>query len=111
MRKPTVEAMLSYSTGKRGRGWVYAVNTAMDETGATLGPLLLAVALYLKADFRTAYGWLLGSSMLALCALTAARVISRCRRVWRQEDRPPRRPGSGGRIGSTWRLGHASQRG
>lgn len=73
MRKPTVEAMLSYSTGKHGRGWVYAVNTAMDETGATLGPLVVTLALYLKADFRTAYGWLLGSSLLALCALTAAR--------------------------------------
>src|ERR1044071_487079 len=31
IRKPTVEAMLSYSTGKGGRGWVYAVNTALDE--------------------------------------------------------------------------------
>jgi MFS family permease len=39
IRKPTVEAILSYSTGKHGKGWVYAVNTAMDETGATVGPL------------------------------------------------------------------------
>lgn len=73
-RKPTVEAMLSYSTGKHGRGWVYAVNTAMDETGATLGPLLVALALYLRVDFRAAYGLLLISSLLALTALTAARV-------------------------------------
>jgi MFS family permease len=73
-RKPTVEAMLSYSTGKHGRGWVYAVNTAMDETGATLGPLLIAFALHVKADFRAAYGFLLISSMLALAALTVARV-------------------------------------
>jgi hypothetical protein len=42
IRKPTVEAMLSYSTGKHGKGWVYAVNTALDETGAMLGPLLIA---------------------------------------------------------------------
>ena len=54
-RKPTVEAMLSYSTGKHGRGWVYAVNTAMDETGATIGPLLIALALSLTVDVRTAY--------------------------------------------------------
>ena len=75
IRKPTVEAMLSYSTGKHGKGWVYAVNTAMDETGATMGPLLIALALHWKADFRTAYGWLLVSSMLALAALTAARLL------------------------------------
>lgn len=73
-RKPTVEAMLSYSTGKQGRGWVYAVNTAMDETGATLGPLLIALTLYLKVDVRSAYGLLLIPSVLALTALTAARI-------------------------------------
>jgi hypothetical protein len=33
IRKPTVEAMLSYTTGKHGKGWVYAVSTALDETG------------------------------------------------------------------------------
>jgi len=38
IRKPTVEAMLSYSTGRLGTGWVYALNTALDETGATIGP-------------------------------------------------------------------------
>jgi MFS family permease len=73
-RKPTVEAMLSYSTGKHGRGWVYAVNTAMDETGATLGPLLIALTLYLGAEFRSAYGILLISSLLALAALSVARM-------------------------------------
>ena len=73
-RKPTVEAMLSYSTGKHGKGWVYAVNTAMDETGATLGPLLIALALYLSVAFRPAYGLLLISSLLALAALTVARI-------------------------------------
>ncbi len=75
MRKPTVEAMLSYSTGKHGKGWVYAVNTALDETGATLGPLLIALVLYRKAEFRTGYGLLLISSFLALATLVAARVI------------------------------------
>jgi MFS family permease len=73
-RKPTVEAMLSYSTGKHGKGWVYAVNTAMDETGATLGPLLIALALYLRVELRSAYSLLLISSLLALAALAAARI-------------------------------------
>ena len=60
LRKPTVEAMLSYSTGKHGKGWVYAVNTALDETGAMLGPLLIALVLYLGPDgapvYRIGYG-------------------------------------------------------
>ena len=75
IRKPTIEAMLSYSTGKHGRGWVYAVNTAMDETGAMLGPLMIAFALSRGHDFRAGYRLLLISSLLALAALTVARVV------------------------------------
>ncbi len=74
IRKPTVEAMLSYATGTVGRGWVYAVNTALDETGATIGPLLMALVLFRGGGARTGYGWLLPSSLLALAALAAARV-------------------------------------
>jgi MFS family permease len=81
IRKPTVEAMLSYSTGKHGKGWVYAVNTALDETGATLGPLVVALVLFVGVnggdgdDYRIAYGTLLVSSVLALAALTIARIV------------------------------------
>src|SRR5437773_10818574 len=59
LRKPTVEAMLSYTTGKHGRGWVYGVNTALDETCATLGPLLIAVVLFFKGSYQAAYALLL----------------------------------------------------
>jgi len=75
IRKPTVEAMLSYSTGQLGTGWVYALNTALDETGATIGPLLVAFALYRHVSYRASYGLLLISASLALIALIAARVI------------------------------------
>jgi MFS family permease len=73
IRKPTVEAMLSYSTGKHGKGWVYAVNTALDETGATLGPLIIALALFLNAGFRGGYSVLIVSALLALVFLARAR--------------------------------------
>lgn len=73
LRKPTVEAMLSYPTGKYGKGWIYSLNTALDETGAALGPLFAAAALYLRADFRTTYSLLLVSSVAALGLLTLAR--------------------------------------
>jgi MFS family permease len=74
IRKPTVEAMLSYSTGKHGRGWVYAVNTALDETGAMVGPLLIALVLFRHASLRTGYALLLIPSVLALLSLVTARV-------------------------------------
>lgn len=75
IRKPTVEAMLSYSTGRLGKGWVYALNTAMDETGATLGPLLVALVIFRGAGYRMGYAVLLGSSVLALVSLVAARLF------------------------------------
>src|SRR5436190_15416424 len=74
LRKPTVESMLSYTTGSLGKGWVYAVNTALDETGATLGPLLMALVLLLKGNYRTGYSLLLISAGLALASLTVARM-------------------------------------
>jgi MFS family permease len=75
IRKPTVEAMLSYSAERLGRGWVYGLNTALDETGATLGPLLVAFALYHRTGYRGAYTMLLVSVFLALIAVVTARII------------------------------------
>jgi len=74
IRKPTIETMLSYTTEKFGKGWVFAVNTALDETGATLGPLLMAAVLFLGGRYQLAYALLLISSLLALASLTAARI-------------------------------------
>jgi MFS family permease len=74
-RKPTVEAMLSYSTGRHGRGWVYAVNTALDEIGSTLGPLLMTLVLLRGGDPTHGYSLLLVPSLLALASLTVARVF------------------------------------
>ncbi len=73
-RKPTVEAMLSYSTGTLGKGWVYGVNTAMDEIGATVGPLAMALVLFRHGSHRDGYAWLLPSALLALSALAVARI-------------------------------------
>ena len=94
IRKPTVEAMLSYSTPQLGRGWVYAVNTALDETGATAGPLFMAVALYFRAPYRTGYALLLISASLALVSLAIARIMFPLpSRLEQKADRSRRGPG------------------
>ncbi len=74
IRKPTIEAMLSYTTGKVGRGWVYGLNTALDEIGATIGPLLMALVLFLKGSYQLGFGLLIFSSVAALATLIAARI-------------------------------------
>jgi MFS family permease len=73
-RKPTVEAMLSYTTGELGKGWVYGLNTALDEIGATLGPLIIAAVLLLHGDYRTGYTVLTISAILALATVAVARI-------------------------------------
>jgi MFS family permease len=72
IRKPSVEAMLSYTTGTLGKGWVYAVNNALDQLGATLGPLLMAGVLLLKGSYQTGYAVLLIPTLLALATLAVA---------------------------------------
>jgi MFS family permease len=73
IRKPSVEAMLSYTTNELGKGWVYGFNTSLDQLGATVGPLLIALVLFLKGDFRTGYSLLLISALLAIGILALAR--------------------------------------
>jgi len=75
IRKPTVEAMLSYTTGSLGKGWVYGLNTALDEIGATIGPLVIALVLFMGGEYRQGYALLLIPTVLAFVALAAARVI------------------------------------
>src|SRR5207248_8965248 len=48
IRKPSVEAMLSYAGKSIGAGWVFGLNEALDQAGATIGPLLMALVLYLN---------------------------------------------------------------
>src|SRR5215831_3805950 len=74
IRKPTVEAMLSYAGGSIGAGWVFGLNEALDQAGATVGPLLIALVLYLNGGFRTGFGVLLIPALCCLVILLAARL-------------------------------------
>jgi MFS family permease len=73
IRKPTVEAMLSYTTGELGKGWVFGLNTALDETGATVGPLVIALVLLMKGTYQLGYALLLMPAVLAFGSLALAR--------------------------------------
>ena len=53
---------------------MYGLNTALDETGATLGPLIIALVLFFKGSYRAGYALLLIAVVLALISLAAARI-------------------------------------
>jgi predicted MFS family arabinose efflux permease len=75
IRKPTVEAMLSYAGKSIGAGWVFGLNEALDQAGATIGPLLVALILYLNGGFRTGFGVLLIPALICLATLITARLM------------------------------------
>src|SRR5947207_13522671 len=75
IRKPTVEAMLSYAGESIGAGWVFGLNQALDQAGATIGPLVIAAILFSKAAYRTAFGWFLFPALLCLATLGLARLF------------------------------------
>ena len=75
IRKPTVGAMLSYAGKSIGAGWVFGLNEALDQTGATIGPLLMALILYLNGRFRTGFAVLLIPALFCLATLLVARLL------------------------------------
>src|SRR6266436_4609378 len=75
IRKPVVEAMLSHAGRSIGAGWVFGLNEALDQAGATIGPLVVALILYLNGGYRTGFGVLLIPALLCLAVLVAARLL------------------------------------
>lgn len=75
IRNPARDAMLSHATAQMGRGWGFGIHEALDQTGATLGPLLTAAVLYFKDGYRTAFAFLLLPAVLAMATLFLARFL------------------------------------
>ena len=73
IRKPAVDAMLSYAGKSIGHGWVFGLNEGLDQAGATLGPLVVALVLYLRYGYREGFAVLLISALLCLGTLVLAR--------------------------------------
>jgi predicted MFS family arabinose efflux permease len=65
--------MLSHATKDIGRGWGFGLHEAMDQIGAMLGPLIVAVVLYVEGGYKTSFGILLIPAILAITVLLIAR--------------------------------------
>lgn len=75
LRNPPRDAMLSFAGTRMGRGWGFALHEAMDQTGATVGPLLVAAVMYRHNDYRLAFAVLLVPAVISLAVLLTARFI------------------------------------
>ncbi len=70
VRAPAKDTLLSHASTATGRGSAFGVHQAMDQTGALLGPLLLAAVLgWREGDYRLAFGVLAVPGVLVLVLL------------------------------------------
>lgn len=70
VRSPAKDTLLSHASAQTGRGRAFGVHQALDQTGAMLGPLLLAVVLsWRHGDYRLAFAVLAVPGVLVLIAL------------------------------------------
>jgi MFS family permease len=73
LRTPARDAMLSHATTQMGRGWGFGLHEAMDQIGAVLGPLLVALVLSLRGGYSGGFAILVLPAALALGTLVVAR--------------------------------------
>lgn len=77
IRRPAMESMLSQAGSIIGHGWVFGLNEALDQTGATLGPLITALVLWRHGGYHHAFAVLLVSALCCLSVLVVARIVHR----------------------------------
>ena len=75
LRGPARDLLLSEATGKVGHGWGFGLHAAMDQTGAMLGPLLMALLVARTGQFQPAFAWLAIPAVLALLSILVARAV------------------------------------
>ncbi len=75
IRVPSRDVMLSYATSQVGHGWGFGLHNALDQIGAIMGPLIVAVILYLRGSYQMAFAFLLLPAILALAVLVISRFL------------------------------------
>lgn len=75
VRTPARDVMLSQASRLTGRGWGFGLHEAMDQTGAFLGPLLVAATLAGSGLYARGFAVLAIPAGLAIATLIAARLM------------------------------------
>jgi MFS family permease len=73
MRGPARDVLLSEATAVVGHGWGFGLHAVMDQTGAVIGPLIVAAVVAREHNFGPAFLQLGGPAALALAAILLAR--------------------------------------
>ena len=72
IRKPSTEAMLSFASKQVGTGKTFGLVESLDQIGATVGPLIIALTLFLGHSYRAGYMVLLAPALLTIAIVIVA---------------------------------------
>lgn len=75
IRVPTRDAMLSHAGQQTGMGWGFGLHEALDQAGAMIGPLIVALILLLNGNYREGFAILLIPALISLALLFYARKL------------------------------------
>lgn len=73
IRRPIVQGMLSHAKEEVGGGRAFGINESLDALGATIGPLVVALVLAWRGDYRLGFAVLLCSALVCLGLLVVVR--------------------------------------
>lgn len=75
IRNPPRDAMLAHAAGEIGYGWAFGLHEALDQFGATFGPLFVALVLVVDHhDYEMAFALLAIPAVIELAILGTARL-------------------------------------
>jgi MFS family permease len=75
IRNPPRDAMLAHAASDMGYGWAFGLHEALDQFGATFGPLFVALVLLVDHhDYKVAFALLAVPAVLELSILAVARL-------------------------------------
>lgn len=75
IRNPPRDVMLSHAAGEMGFGWGFGVHEALDQSGALVGPLVVALILAHRGHYRPAFAALAVPAVITVLLLSIARML------------------------------------
>lgn len=73
-RNPPRDVMLSQAGEAIGQGWAFGLHEALDQAGATIGPLLAAFELARRHDYQAAFAWMLVPATVTVLLVVSVRL-------------------------------------
>jgi len=87
IRNPPRDVMLSHAGKEMGIGWAFGLHEGLDQAGALLGPLMLAVILAYRGEYRLGFATLVIPAVITCVLIVVTKLL-----YPRPEDLEPHSP-------------------